>query len=1795
MSRVFFKPGNSSTLHARRVPLKGRALANRPWRRDDSGFSGKSTRGGEQILRQFGPLWAGPAKKTVRAVTITHPEHEPFRTMLTHGICNQADLHNALALLELLPTGSLLVAGYRHAQFPITLRNDDHAFAVRSADGFLNRATTYAARIELDRAADFVSSLSHELGHALALDALPDAIRDYARYLPINEPDLSEAERLARAVDNYYMEEAVAGTMEVLIFQELRAIGIEVAVAAHVLEMEAAFAHDGFAGVVASEQQIGDNHRVNYSMRGVVEIATLLRDHPELASQSGAHVALAPDGSWRLQGVTPKTLHALTGELLPTVIDRVLGTTHAKLPIPSQLPDAPPPAATDAAAITNETAQTTHRLLILAAGAEYLDAFANFEPLQRRRTVQSGLAASLYEQYLDRSPEEALDGLLRCAAQYRGARRLRYVRAAGEHANWLWAQRAGKKIGGNLRFALSYAEGLWQCGAPRDAENVWTLIFRHASSGARREVIRALESHGLDDLAKKFQTQLDRMAAKITLQDDSLPSSVRQEILERAREGIKTITPVQLTGDVVIAEETIAEFICGENGQLLVRPVDGVTQSIAADYYLLSDCLLGLHYDLFWKIFHMIQRREGPGGLEGLAALMKVKDAISDHPQIAPRCGEILTLYLERVAPVPHLYTVLQEYIEGVVLSLWWASGAPQFVAQANTRIAAWIATQGRIPRSLCTVRDLPHVRDSIGADALYAALAAENLAAIASHTVLHWLLQQPQLPSAFFAALIRAVGQRIMGIIQHGGPKDFASRTNINDLFDCFCGIAPIADLEDVARATNIAPPALATLAIEYEKRGDATRAQSLWQRIVATLRAYVEDRRGTVECHEVHAMLGVLNKYPGVDHTRLAEYFDWARRVGELQSGRSTTWLGHVTQSPLALPTQDHLLTNFVEHSLPRFVMIASTGIDHAGFLGDVITLLNQIILKTSKYPRAEHVYLRQLAHIAEHLQYDYSAEGNAWRVREMTKVMAILGETHPELLDATLLPALTAMAADTRTQRAVRMLFVDDLPADAVNTALPTLDDMERGAYDATHVQHQLAEMLERADPAEWNESVGAVAAHFLSDEITRAMRQGAVAADFFTTHPLANQLLTHARALWSADATTDAISEITADILLSTPAQHVAQTKLPLYWGILASPAASLPLRRRALAGLVMAEVCSPLVEQLCQAARDAGDAAQETQYHRTLERARWKSGDLVPDFFLAHCLKADDPDAVLARLQRFNLATTKAGTAEWRADIANPTDLLLMLAWRVSGEDRVDAKTVLTGETRPAAMRRQHLAVETLFATLEQRLKLRSWTKDGDYYPDPIDTASGDLAYILRNTNIAGQSWTPSERAQIQIHIQRARDQFYEQSLAVEYALLKFPEIFHDLSPVLRFLLSQDFLLLPAAEQIELQKKINDLATETSAARALVKYLAMRGYVKFAQFAATQIDIDDHALRDELETMKDQAPPSPPGEFEALLRELLQSNPHETFRELGIDPIASASMADVHTATLADGTRVAIKGITRFKQEAARAQLDSLLKVAHALTKRATQFPLAIDPTQVVQAFRAQVLLELDLTHEPTNAARLAAVLPTNMGVPRYHAALSGARVLTMDFVSDPPLGLVRAQARLQADIIPRITRMLTDQIFQHGVVYTDPHDRNIFVAAQGFVTLLDHGQQTLLDDTARERLRRLFMSVLESPAAVAAALVSLETQRAGAQPHTTTVHEQLTVDVASILPDNKFTIDAAVMQRLLFAAKRRGIAIDAAYINIIKTLLIWTGEAKKLDPTFSLAPYVLQSIAAATC
>lgn len=352
------------------------------------------------------------------------------------------------------------------------------------------------------------------------------------------------------------------------------------------------------------------------------------------------------------------------------------------------------------------------------------------------------------------------------------------------------------------------------------------------------------------------------------------------------------------------------------------------------------------------------------------------------------------------------------------------------------------------------------------------------------------------------------------------------------------------------------------------------------------------------------------------------------------------------------------------------------------------------------------------------------------------------------------------------------------------------------------------------------------------------------------------------------------------------------------------------------------------------------------------------------------------------------------------------------------------------------------------------------------------------------------------------------------------------------------------------------------------------------------FVKFGQLLSTRRDLIPADIADELARLQDRVPPFPYAQVSAVLERVYGRPVTEVFADFAPEPIASASVAQVHVAHLKDGTEVAVKvlrpGIGRII-----AHDLALLEAGASLIELLWADGKRLKPREVVAEFARHLEVELDLMREAANGSQLRRNFAGSplLLVPEVYWDYCATEVMVMQRMHGTPVSQVAVLAAQGVDI-KRLSRagveIFFTQVFRDGFFHADMHPGNILVTQEGKYVALDFGIMGTLSAFDKHYLAQNFIAFFRRDYR----RVAVTHIESGWAPKDTNV-EDFEAAIRTVcepifdksLKDISF---GRVLLRLFQTSRRFNIEVQPQLVLLQKTLLNIEGLGRELDPDLDL-------------
>lgn len=363
------------------------------------------------------------------------------------------------------------------------------------------------------------------------------------------------------------------------------------------------------------------------------------------------------------------------------------------------------------------------------------------------------------------------------------------------------------------------------------------------------------------------------------------------------------------------------------------------------------------------------------------------------------------------------------------------------------------------------------------------------------------------------------------------------------------------------------------------------------------------------------------------------------------------------------------------------------------------------------------------------------------------------------------------------------------------------------------------------------------------------------------------------------------------------------------------------------------------------------------------------------------------------------------------------------------------------------------------------------------------------------------------------------------------------------------------------------------------------------------FIKLGQVLSTRPDLIPEDFANEFAKLQQHVPPFPFENVRAIIEADLKKPLDQLYESFDEEPIAAASIGQVHRARQKDGEDVVIKVRRPGIEEMIETDLEILMHLTSLAEKHLDGWEV-YQPSRIVEEFSRVISRELDFTTEAAHLERFAAQFANDrtIYVPKVFRTGTTERVLTLEYVDVIPVHNapdLRARGLDPVLIARRGADLTLKQIFVHGFFHADPHPGNVFALPGNVLCLLDFGMMGRLDRQTREHFADLVYAIANrDPQHVASTLFRI-TERA---------NDEVDIDVARLERDVAEFIDINIptslgnldfgklLHELLTLVARHHLFTPPDIVTMLKAAATVERLGCRLDPTLNMVaaarPYV---------
>ena len=350
------------------------------------------------------------------------------------------------------------------------------------------------------------------------------------------------------------------------------------------------------------------------------------------------------------------------------------------------------------------------------------------------------------------------------------------------------------------------------------------------------------------------------------------------------------------------------------------------------------------------------------------------------------------------------------------------------------------------------------------------------------------------------------------------------------------------------------------------------------------------------------------------------------------------------------------------------------------------------------------------------------------------------------------------------------------------------------------------------------------------------------------------------------------------------------------------------------------------------------------------------------------------------------------------------------------------------------------------------------------------------------------------------------------------------------------------------------------------------------------FIKLGQILSTRPDLLGVDLIQELPKLQDDVPPFPFTDVRDILENEFGKPLDHIFSYFGEQPLAAASIGQVHRARTLDGKEVVVKVLRPGIRQTIEVDLEIMMHLAGLAEKHLEGWDVQ-RPTRIVTEFARTIEKELDYTMESANMLRFARQFhdDPDIYIPRVYKELSSKRFLTMEYIDGVKVSDISRLKERGLDptiVAERGFDLVMKQIFVYGFFHADPHPGNIFILPDNVVCFLDFGMMGRVDLASREDFVDLILSVVQRDEKKTTDAL-LELTNPEKEPDRRSLERDVSefIDQYSHVPLGELEMGKLITRLLKMSALHR-LSVPPNLFLMVKALASVEGLGRELDPGF---------------
>ncbi len=356
------------------------------------------------------------------------------------------------------------------------------------------------------------------------------------------------------------------------------------------------------------------------------------------------------------------------------------------------------------------------------------------------------------------------------------------------------------------------------------------------------------------------------------------------------------------------------------------------------------------------------------------------------------------------------------------------------------------------------------------------------------------------------------------------------------------------------------------------------------------------------------------------------------------------------------------------------------------------------------------------------------------------------------------------------------------------------------------------------------------------------------------------------------------------------------------------------------------------------------------------------------------------------------------------------------------------------------------------------------------------------------------------------------------------------------------------------------------------------------------FIKLGQVLSTRPDLIPLDFAKELEKLQDQAPPFSSDEARKIVAAQLNKPITEIFQSFSAEPIAAASIAQVHKASLLNNQSVAVKIQRPQIKRIIETDISILYHLANLVEKYFSESEL-YNPIGIVDEFAKTIRAELDFIREGRNIDRFRHHFKNDQTIylPHVYWDYTASSILTMEYIDGAKVSDIDFSQRPDLDrkIIAQYGAKATlKMIFEIGLFHADPHPGNIFVLKNNVLAPLDFGMVGRLDEQTKGYLQNLLSAIVARDIdKIIKIFIDAEVLEETNDTRLLRIDLHEFIDTYYGIPLNQLQIEKLVND-LIDVLRRHRIAVLTDVVLMAKALATIESVGRSLDPDFNMMNFM---------